>query len=161
MDLSHILFSFEGRINRAKWWLAVLVLAVAAVILTFAAYAVLGVRWQTAALTTSGTVASIIITALIAYPATAAMLKRLNDRDRPSWLVGVFWAPTVLALLGQLLGLTMTVQDVAGIPVPAPTALGWLLNIASLGVGIWALIELGILRGTEGPNSHGPDPLAK
>lgn len=161
MDLSHILFSFEGRINRAKWWLAVLILAVAAIALTFLGYAVLGLNWMTAAMTTSGTMVSIVITALIAYPATAAMLKRLNDRDRPSWMVGVFWAPTVLTLVGQLLGLTMTVQDVGGVPVPAPTMLGWLLNIASLGIGIWALIELGILRGTEGPNRHGPDPLAK
>jgi uncharacterized membrane protein YhaH (DUF805 family) len=25
---------------------------------------------------------------------------------------------------------------------------------------IWALVECGFLRGTEGPNAYGPDPLA-
>jgi uncharacterized membrane protein YhaH (DUF805 family) len=161
MDLSHILFSFEGRINRAKWWLAGILLAVAAIILTFLAYAVLGLSLMTAAMTTTGSLVTIVITALIAYPATALMLKRLNDRDRPSWLVAVFWAPTVVMLIAQLFGLTMTVEDIAGIPTPQPTALGWVINLASLAIGIWALIELGILRGTEGPNRHGPDPLAK
>ena len=32
--------------------------------------------------------------------------------------------------------------------------------LAMLAVGIWALVELGCLRGTVGPNRHGPDPLA-
>ena len=42
----------------------------------------------------------------------------------------------------------------------ALASLGWILNLLSLAVGIWALIELGILKGTTGPNQHGPDPLA-
>jgi uncharacterized membrane protein YhaH (DUF805 family) len=31
--------------------------------------------------------------------------------------------------------------------------------LLSFAIGIWALIELGILKGTTGPNQHGPDPL--
>jgi uncharacterized membrane protein YhaH (DUF805 family) len=34
-----------------------------------------------------------------------------------------------------------------------------ILQLASLAVSIWALVELGFLRGTSGPNQHGPDPL--
>jgi hypothetical protein len=37
--------------------------------------------------------------------------------------------------------------------------LDYLLGIIQLGIGIWALVELGCLRGTVGPNQHGPDPL--
>ncbi|MGE3873090.1 MAG: hypothetical protein AB7F74_09050 [Parvibaculaceae bacterium] len=48
-----------------------------------------------------------------------------------------------------------------GVAIPTQSALGRVLSIASLVVGIWALIELGILKGTDGPNRHGPDPLAK
>ena len=38
-------------------------------------------------------------------------------------------------------------------------ALDYLFGIATLVVGIWSLVELGCLRGTVGPNQHGPDPL--
>ena len=32
-------------------------------------------------------------------------------------------------------------------------------GLASLAVSIWAIVELGFLRGTTGPNQYGPDPL--
>jgi uncharacterized membrane protein YhaH (DUF805 family) len=34
------------------------------------------------------------------------------------------------------------------------------LALASVAISIWALVELGFLRGTSGPNDFGPDPLA-
>ena len=38
---------------------------------------------------------------------------------------------------------------------------GWWQLIGAIPlIGIWALIENGFLRGTEGPNRFGPDPLA-
>lgn len=38
---------------------------------------------------------------------------------------------------------------------------GWFLLIGLIPiVNFWLLIELGFLRGTEGPNQYGPDPLA-
>jgi uncharacterized membrane protein YhaH (DUF805 family) len=33
------------------------------------------------------------------------------------------------------------------------------LSLASLGISIWAIVVLGFLRGTRGPNRYGPDPL--
>jgi uncharacterized membrane protein YhaH (DUF805 family) len=40
---------------------------------------------------------------------------------------------------------------------------GWwtLVNLIPIVGSIWALIETGFLRGTEGPNRFGPDPLAQ
>jgi uncharacterized membrane protein YhaH (DUF805 family) len=32
-------------------------------------------------------------------------------------------------------------------------------GLVSLIISIWALVELGFLRGTPGPNQYGPDPL--
>ncbi len=161
MNISQLFFSFEGRLNRAKWWLASLILAVVAIVLVLLALMALGVSWMMARATTGGALATLVVTVLIAYPATAIMIKRLNDRDRPTWMAAVFWAPSVLSLLGELAGLTMTMHDYGGVSMPAPTALGWIINIASFVIGIWAIIELGILRGTDGPNPHGPDPLAR
>jgi uncharacterized membrane protein YhaH (DUF805 family) len=40
-----------------------------------------------------------------------------------------------------------------------PTGIGWVINLLSFVIGIWALVDLGILKGTAGPNRHGPDPL--
>ena len=36
---------------------------------------------------------------------------------------------------------------------------GLIFSLASLAVSLWALVELGFLRGTAGPNRYGPDPL--
>jgi uncharacterized membrane protein YhaH (DUF805 family) len=37
---------------------------------------------------------------------------------------------------------------------------GIILNLISFAISIWALVELGFLRGTVGPNRYGPDPLS-
>jgi uncharacterized membrane protein YhaH (DUF805 family) len=44
--------------------------------------------------------------------------------------------------------------------MPQPSGLSMLVGLVSLAIAIWALVELGFLRGTDGPNQHGPDPLA-
>ena len=64
------------------------------------------------------------------------------------------WAivPVLIASLLQAFGLTGTPQE--------PNALGWICTLVTMGVGIWFLIELGILKGTPGPNRFGGDPLA-
>jgi uncharacterized membrane protein YhaH (DUF805 family) len=64
-------------------------------------------------------------------------------------------------VLGGLTGLTMTTMDMGGVAVPTQSGIGWVLTLASGVIGIWALIELGILKGTDGANRHGPDPLAR
>lgn len=35
-----------------------------------------------------------------------------------------------------------------------------LINLIPIVGGIWALVENGFLKGTDGPNQYGPDPLA-
>lgn len=144
-----LLTSFDGRINRAKWWLGTVILIAIAIVL----YLVLG------RIIGSPGILQFILTLLLAYPTTALMVKRLHDRDRPGYFTYIFWAPTVLSVLGGLLGLTMTTVDIGGVAVPQMTTLGNVIALAGLPIGIWALIELGILKGTEGPNQHGPDPL--
>ena len=164
MDMS-MFTGFAGRINRAKWWIGTIILAVVGIILYFILAAVFGMGAitdpaQVASMMRTIAILQIVLLAILAYPTTALMMKRLNDRDRPSYFAYIFWAPTVLSVLGGLLGLTMTTMDMGGVAVPTQSGLGWILSIAGLAVGIWALIELGILKGTEGPNQHGPDPLA-
>ncbi len=160
MDWKWLLFSFDGRINRAKWWLVVLILVIISAIIWLLILPILGFSVWSMGSTFAASLISLIVTLIFAYPATAAMVKRLNDRERPMWLAAVFWAPTILTLLAQLFGLAATPQDVGGQPIAMPTKLCLVLNLLTLVVGIWALIELGVLKGTTGPNRHGPDPLA-
>jgi uncharacterized membrane protein YhaH (DUF805 family) len=146
--------SFEGRIARQSFWLGVVVLLAAAIALSFLAGLAFGIgpveayRMQ------------LVTLVLLAYPATALVVKRLNDRDRPRGLVALFWGPSILILIGQGTGLAGTMSDVYGTPVFKPNMLGMGLYALAIATGLWALIELGILRGTNGPNRHGPDPLA-
>jgi uncharacterized membrane protein YhaH (DUF805 family) len=159
MDWKWLLFSFDGRINRAKWWLVVLILVILSVIIWFAILPILGFSiWSTGSTTTAALI-SLIVTLIFAWPATASMVKRLKDRDRPMWLVALFWAPTILTLLAQLLGLSGVPTDPS--QPAAPTTLSLVLSLVTLVIGIWALVELGFLKGTAGPNQHGPDPLAR
>lgn len=166
MDFS-IFTGFEGRINRAKWWIGIIILVVVAIIINLILNAVLGVSsvdptqpdWIKT-MVRKMSIAQLITLAIVIYPGLALAIKRLNDRDRPRWFAYLFYAPSVLTILAGLAGLTMSITDVGGVQMPANSTIGWILSILSIVVGIWALVELGILKGTEGPNQHGPDPLA-
>jgi uncharacterized membrane protein YhaH (DUF805 family) len=80
------------------------------------------------------------------------MGKRFHDRDKPAAyaLIGI-GVSIVIAHLG-FLGIT---HDASGWPTP----IGWIGSMVQFVVGIWLVIELGILRGTIGPNRYGADPV--
>jgi uncharacterized membrane protein YhaH (DUF805 family) len=86
------------------------------------------------------------------YPGYAVAAKRFQDRDKPGQTALYGLVPVLIASLLQAFGLTGTPQE--------PNALGWICTLVTMGVGIWFLIELGILKGTPGPNRFGGDPLA-
>ena len=114
MDWNWLFFSFEGRINRAKWWLALLIFIVLSAVVWLVVLPILGFSIWNVTSPWASALVSLIVTVIFAYPATAIMVKRLNDRDRPKWLVAVFWAPTILTLLAQLLGVGATMQEIGG-----------------------------------------------
>jgi uncharacterized membrane protein YhaH (DUF805 family) len=73
----------------------------------------------------------------------AVATKRLHDRDKSAWWLLLFYAlPAVLGNVG----------DAAG-------GIGGMLSLVGVAISIWAMVELGFLRGTPGPNRYGPDPL--
>jgi uncharacterized membrane protein YhaH (DUF805 family) len=70
-------------------------------------------------------------------------IKRLHDRNKSGWWLLLFY-------------LLSGVLDVAGMTGKLPL----LFELGSVAISIWALVELGCLRGTAVTNQYGPDPLA-
>ena len=134
-----LLFSFRGRINRAKYWLTSLIYFIA----LFALYVLFGLFFSFP----TDLLGTILIFAIPFIPiiisSIAVAIKRLHDRNKSGWWLLVFYLlPGVIDNIG------------------AYTAVGVVFHLASLAVSIWALVELGFLRGTPGANRYGPDPLA-
>lgn len=158
INWGNLLFSFKGRINRAKWWLAVLV----SIIISIVA-AILGAIVRSDALN-----ALISLIALVpqVWISLATSVKRLHDLNRTgAWLVLFYLGPVVLAgVFFAAAGMDVALAllsgdhlDTATLSRIGMTAL--IVSVLTLILFVWAFIWLGCLRGTVGPNQYGPDPL--
>jgi uncharacterized membrane protein YhaH (DUF805 family) len=127
--------SFEGRISRKTFWLAFLVLLVVSWILQFIAFAIFG-----------GSVMAI----------DPNMSPEAQAEAMESAISGL-WLPLGLVILltlwPSLAVYTKRWHD--------RNKSGWwslILFVPIIG-SIWMLVELGFLRGTDGTNTFGPDPI--
>ena len=149
MDFGYLYTSFEGRINRKRYWIGVIALIIVMIVVLFAVNFVFGGSMLFPDFRTR--LITLVLQLLFLYPFTALMVKRLQDRNRPSYFAGFLLVPTIIKALTDLLGIT-------GDPM-SQNALDYLLNIIIFAVSVWFFIELGCLRGTVGPNQYGPDPV--
>jgi uncharacterized membrane protein YhaH (DUF805 family) len=136
MDWNHLLFSFEGRVNRAKYWLVALINIAVILVVAGLALVLLPI-----------TVAWIIIVVAVltmAYIGVAVGVKRLHDRNKSGWWLLLYYL--VPGVLGGIAG-----DSYQGINLA--------LNLVGHAISLWGLIDLGFLRGTAGSNDYGPDPL--
>ena len=147
VDFGYLYGSTEGRIGRQSYWIGIVGFIIAWLIIYLIVNALFGV------LTPTGRVVVFIVQLFLVYPTYALMAKRLQDRGKPPNYVAIAIGLSVLINLLDLLGLTRSEV------IAQPNLLGWILNIALLIVAVWFLIELGFLKGTDGPNEYGPDPL--
>lgn len=133
MTLRWLFFSFQGRINRAIWWgvtAGLIAVSMTVFFLTFEQES-----------STLATISSLAIFALQISPD----VKRLHDRNKSGhWLWLYYGLPNLLAIF--------VFDDFSGLMAA--------ITLVILGVAIWALVDLGFLRGTTGDNRFGPDPLA-
>jgi uncharacterized membrane protein YhaH (DUF805 family) len=138
-----LLFSFKGRINRAKYWLMTLLYTV----LFFAVSAAIWMSFN-AVLATLG---AVTIAAMV-WSGCAVATKRLHDRDKSGWWLLFFYVvPGILTATHN--ALVRTGEETAILLAAACALISGVISF-------WMLIELGFLRGTAGPNHYGPDPLA-
>jgi uncharacterized membrane protein YhaH (DUF805 family) len=143
MGLIQLLTSLDGRISRSKYWLAAVVLTMASVTGTLLAVAVFGISQTSVVLT-------VLIGLALFFPTYAAMAKRFQDRGKPGRTALYGLMPIYAINLMLTFGI---------IPIGEPGLLPRLCDAAIVGLSFWLLIELGMLRGTQGPNRFGPDPL--
>ena len=134
MDWKNLYLSFEGRLNRKPFWLGLLAMAVVIWILEFIIFSMFG--------------GSAMMSIDANNPdAAAAMTTAMSGMMVPfSILFLVFLWPT-LAIY------TKRWHD--------RDKSGWwsLIMFVPIIGGLWFLIECGFLRGTDGPNRFGNDPL--
>jgi uncharacterized membrane protein YhaH (DUF805 family) len=134
VDFWTLLFGFQGRINRAKYWIA----TITYISLTIA---VVGLGFFFNFDTIFFIIAAIAFIA-VTVSSVAVGIKRLHDRDMSGWWLLVFYLlPAVLDGLGREPGISI------------------IFAVAGSAISLWALVVLGFLRGTAGPNRYGPDPL--
>ncbi|GGA46373.1 DUF805 domain-containing protein [Pelagibacterium lentulum] len=147
--------TFDGRLNRQRFWLGVLVLIVASLVLGIVLSLLLGGMGEAGL-----SLASLLLYLLMLYPGLAIAIKRLHDRNKSAmpWAI-IFFGPGLLLQIMQVLGIGFYPVQFESETLIVPDMLGMIVTLASAVVGIWALIELGFLKGTKGPNAFGPDPL--
>jgi uncharacterized membrane protein YhaH (DUF805 family) len=149
-NITNLLTTYRGRINRGKYWTAALIYIAIMIVLLALGFIMVG----NSLLETGGEDAEDIVAGLVSKGIGYVLIvivvyiplvisgifvgiKRLHDRDKSGWWLLVFYLLPVI-LSGH----------------------GAILSLVSLAVSIWGVVELGILRGTAGPNKYGPDPLS-
>jgi uncharacterized membrane protein YhaH (DUF805 family) len=150
MDWTTLLFSFRGRINRGKYWLAVLIYMLVWIAFIAGCLIWLGGMNTDNLFSLAGAGLLIWLMGFIllvagTWSGLAVSVKRLHDRDKSGWWILLFWlGPSILG------GWQTAAPDLGG---------GFLFSLAAAAIAIWAFVELGCLPGTLGPNRYGPDPL--
>jgi uncharacterized membrane protein YhaH (DUF805 family) len=150
MNLQKILFSFEGRIGRCTYWLAILALIVAVLVLSFAPFLL---NSEAAAVMLA--LASQFIGLLSLWPLLAVGTKRLHDRNKNGWWLLVFWLLPFALFCG---GFSVVLFDDPRTGRSGDFSTGLIVILASLPPALWGIVELGILPGAKGPNLYGADP---
>ena len=142
----YTLTGFRGRIRRRDFWggLLLLLLFEAMLMLGFS-----GLMRPTGA-TPIEEATALFALAMLLWVSAALTVKRLHDRDKSALWYPLFGlAPALCYHLGNVYS-----SNISHVLSPAQRFF-WILGGA---LWLWALVELGFMPGSKGPNRHGPDP---
>ena len=138
-----------GASGASFFWLGLINLLIVEIVLSFL---FAGIMRPTGA--TSVELATLwLALAILLWVSAALIVKRLHDRDRSALWYPLYGLAPVLA---YKLGVVFS-SNISNVLSPAQQGF-WLLSVA---LWIWAIVELGFLKGTTGPNRFDPDPLGQ
>jgi uncharacterized membrane protein YhaH (DUF805 family) len=141
-DLLEFLFGASGRINRAKYWRSALLFTVTGLMVAVILFTAAGIAAPL----------FVVMLVLVLIPwllwGISITTERLHDRGKSAWRLVAFYL--VPGLLGQL-------AKPAWSAGAAGAALHYMLAASAL--SIWRFVEIGCLRGDNGPNTYGANPL--
>jgi len=158
MDWGHLLFGFSGRINRAKYWLWILLYLIAAIIVGIVVYVISSPTIGN--LPIVGNLVQLAFSIAAFVSSLAVVTKRLHDRAKSAaWLIVYVLIPSILLGVGAAFALYGYGMAAGGGDLGGMGTIGGLLVLAAFVFLIWAFVDLACLRGTIGPNQYGPDPL--
>ncbi len=132
MGLAWLFLSFQGRVNREVWWLVIAGTAC----LDRALYYMTG---------SAGLSSYLVFGLVVAALQIAPTVKRLHDVGRSGW-----WFFPYFVLPGILYAVAFSSEN---------NILFILSTFAGLMLLLWAVFELGFVKGPERDNRYGPDPL--
>jgi uncharacterized membrane protein YhaH (DUF805 family) len=153
-----LLFSFRGRINRARYWLGNSGVVVAAFVLAFAGALILAPLGDKGA--AGGLMLALMgaIMLVAAWCTLALQVKRFHDSGRSGWFSLIPMIPATMIFITFVGGAAMNAPAASVVPNTLPWfGIGFLINL-------WLFIDLGCLPGTDGPNKfddNSPPPAAR
>jgi uncharacterized membrane protein YhaH (DUF805 family) len=149
--IAQLFFSFRGRAGRAPFWLVWLFWVVLTQVIDY----VWDIGNVPAKLASGNQPVLGLITLALLTSCLAVCVRRLHDRDKSAWWVVPYGiVPPAL----ELLAVASAVY--AGPTIELYSIRTIALLVASVVLWLWALIDLGFMPGTAGPNRYGPAPGA-
>lgn len=177
-NLRQLYLGFDGRIGRKTFWLGILGLIGAAIVLTF----IIMPLFTSSPFDMSSLIstnngadpgafgqsimdaqrrmgwANLLIFAILLVPLSALFIKRRHDRGSAG---KAYWVYVILVLAMSLLqatGIGYSALEVSGLAVPLPGMLTNLVTMAAMVLLAYLLVVAGFLKGDAEDNLYGPAP---
>lgn len=151
LDMIYILLWTEGRIGRKQFWMGTLALIGAVLVIFYLASLFVSLKDIPMSFIAP-------VSVMVTYSNYCLFVKRLHDRGRNGRLFILY-----LVLENLLLFVIPTeISDPNGIVDHGNNLFFWvvqLVKFALLPLALYFLITCGFLKGTDGPNQYGRDPL--
>jgi uncharacterized membrane protein YhaH (DUF805 family) len=142
MNPFNLFTSVDGRIPRQTFWLGIV------------AITVIGLPTIGLAAFLGGGTAGAIANLFFLWCGFALSAKRAQDRGRHYLFIATYFG-----LLALLTNVSASQTKMMGRMAAEPSPLLIVLSLLFIAYVIFLFIELGLRRGTIGPNRYGPDPL--